>query len=288
VRFGDGQVILTTDPITGAAGQIGRLAVHVSCNDIAACGIRPSALMLTLIAPPAAEPADIAAVIDQAAQAAKELSVSIVGGHTEISDAVSRFVAVTCALGFTYGGQIIQASGCQAGDYLVMSKTAGLEGTAILAHDQAARITELFSDAEIAAAQRLADLISVVEEGSCGGKCGAHAMHDATEGGILGAAWEMAAASGLGLTVEVDRIPIHPLTRRICSHFSLDPLRLISSGSMLIATHDPDVLIGELASKGILGSVIGRFTAGSELLLRAGGTESPLVPPESDELYKII
>jgi hypothetical protein len=135
IRFGDGQVILSSDPITGAAADVGRLAVHISCNDIAACGIRPSALMIVIIAPVSASADDIQLVIDQASATARKLNVSIIGGHTEVSSAVSRFVITTTALGFTYGGHIIQSSGGRAGDTILMSKTAALEGTAILAAD---------------------------------------------------------------------------------------------------------------------------------------------------------
>jgi hydrogenase expression/formation protein HypE len=286
VRFGDGQVILTTDPITGAAEDIGRLAVHVSCNDIACCGIRPSALLMVLLAPPEAEPEDIARVVDQAAAAAQKLSVSIIGGHTEISDAVTRFVIITTAIGFTYGRQTIQASGGQPGDTLVMTKTAALEGTAIMAADQAARLAGSLSPAELQAARDLIEQISVVEDGSCGASQGAHAMHDATEGGILGACWELAEASGTGCTIDLAAIPLHPLTEKICARLELDPYRLIASGSMLIATPDPAALIGELSRKGIRGTIIGTLTENREKQVVFNGKTANLQSPQSDELYK--
>jgi len=287
VRFGDGQVVISTDPITGAAKDIGWLAIHISCNDIAASGIRPSALLLAIIAPPQASREDIVQVIDQAAAAANQIGVSIIGGHTEVSDAVSRFVLTTTALGFTYGNRIIQASGGQAGDTLVMTKTAGLEGTAILAADQSQRLCGQLSDSELAAAGDLIRQISVVEEGSCGGNLGVHAMHDATEGGILGACWELAEASVLGCVIDPGLIPVHPLTARICSILNLDPLRLIASGSLIIATPHPDLLKSELAKRGISGTAIGRLTAEPARLLSFLGKYDELTPPGPDELYKI-
>ncbi|MEA4888293.1 MAG: AIR synthase family protein [Clostridiaceae bacterium] len=287
VRFGDGQVILSCDPITGAAADIGYLAVHISCNDIAACGIRPSVLMLVIIAPPQCTPDEIRLVADQASAAAKALNVSIVGGHTEISDAVTRFVITTTALGFTYGGGIIQANGGQAGDYLLMTKTAGLEGTAIFAADQTDKLSGLLTADELATAAAMIGQISVVEEGACGGNFGVHAMHDATEGGILGACWELAEASKRGCIVEKELIPIDPLTRRICSCLNVNPLRLISSGSLIMATADPEPLIAELNRKGIRCSIIGRLTEEPARLLKTGTVLSELRPPEPDELYKI-
>lgn len=288
VRFSDGQVILTSDPITGAAADIGRLAVHISCNDIAACGIRPSVLMMVLLAPPSCEPDDIRQIIDQAAEAARKINVSIVGGHTEISDAVSRFVVITTAIGFTYGDSIIQSGSGRAGDTLLMTKTAGLEGTAILAADQADKLASHLSPDELARARSLLGKISVIEEGTCGRRFNVHAMHDATEGGILGACWEMAEACGLGLVVDSAKIPIDPLTERICQALDLEPLRLVSSGSLILATSQPDDLIQELARKGVLCTAIGRLTAEPDRVLLTGDGPRDLEPPGSDELYKTL
>jgi hydrogenase expression/formation protein HypE len=287
IRFGDGQVILSTDPITGAAADIGRLAVLVACNDIAACGIRPSALLLTIIAPPQATADDIRTVIDQAAESARKINVSIVGGHTEVSDAVTRFVVSSTALGFTYGNHIILASGARPGDTLVMTKTAGLEGTAILASDQVKKLAGKLSEQELQEARSLLSQISVVEEGSSGGDLAVHAMHDATEGGILGACWELAEASGLGCVVEAAKIPVHPLTEKICTLLSIDPRRLVASGSMIMATDKPDDLLTTLATKGILATVIGKMTENKQKIADFGYETMELLPPGPDELYKI-
>ena len=288
IRFGDGQVILSTDPITGASSDIGRLAVMVNVNDIAACGIRPTALLLTIIAPPDCTTDELGLVIDQAAATAEKMNVSIVGGHTEVSDAVNRMVISSTAIGFTYGNQIIRSCDAIAGDTLIMTKTAGLEGTVILAADQAERLQEHLSAEEFLEARELFDQISVLEEGSCGADLGVHAMHDATEGGILGAVWEIAEASGVGCIVEADKIPVHPLTEKICRILELDALRLIASGSMIMATSDPEILVTELTVRGINSKIIGRLTENRDRILMLEGKELELPPPGSDELYKML
>lgn len=288
IRFGDGQVILSSDPITGAAADVGRLAVLVSCNDIASCGIRPSAMMMVIIAPQDATAEDIQLVVDQAASTARRMNVSIVGGHTEISTAVTRFVVCTTAIGFTYGGRTIQASGGRAGDTLLMTKTAGLEGTAILAADLSHQLTGDLTEQELRTARMMIEQISVVEEGALGGNQSVHAMHDATEGGILGACWEMAQASRLGCVVDPTRIPVHQVTRKICRILSLDPLRLISSGSLLIATDRPDELIRAMRERDIACTAIGRLTEDPSCRLQIEDEFVPMMPPDSDELYKVI
>ena len=288
MRFGDGQVVLSSDPITGAASDVGRLAVHISCNDIAACGIRPSALLIVIIAPVTATPEDIQLVIDQASSTARKLSVSIIGGHTEISPAVNRFIITTTGIGFTYGKHIIQASGARPGDTLLMTKTAGLEGTAILAADQGKRLEGELTEQEIRTARTFIDKISVVEEGTRGGNMSAHAMHDATEGGVLGACWEMAQASDLGCMIDPTKIPVHPVTKKICRILALDPLRLIASGCLLISTDQPDAIIANLAEKEIRCTAIGTFTESKDKVLHINGESVEMSPPESDELYKVI
>ncbi len=288
IRFQDGQVILSTDPITGASADIGSLAIHVSCNDIAAFGIRPKALLLVLIAPPWASREQVEAVIDQASATARQLGVSIVGGHTEVSDAVTRFVVTTTAIGFAAGQAIVRSNGARPGDILVMTKTGGLEGTAILAADQAVRLSSYLSADELAEARRLIEQISVVPEGVIGGELAVHAMHDATEGGILGAAWELAEASGLGLVIDPQQIALSSLTVRICAALAINPLRLISSGSLLMATDQPELLLVRLAAAGIRGTIIGRLTASQAYWLQtADGQREELAPPGPDELYQV-
>ena len=288
VRNGNGLVVLTCDPITGASADIGRIAVHVACNDIAASGLSPRCLLMSLIAPTDTTPEAIAALVDQAVAAATKLGVEIVGGHTEVSDAVRRFVVTTTAIGFSDGSRVVTSSGAKAGDMLVMTRTAGLEGTAILAGDRAVDLKGVLTDAEAAEARGFVNLISVVVDGAIGGREGASAMHDATEGGLLGAAWELAQASGLGCIVDVDAIPVHPLTKRICARFSLDPLRLISSGSMLIATDRPERMVEALAEAGIPAVPIGTLTQDLRRFRKDGSVLQELYAPEPDELYSAI
>ncbi len=290
VRTGDGEglAVLTCDPITGADAGLGRLAVNVACNDVAATGLSPRCLLLSIIAPPDAEPERIAGIVDEASAAASALGVDIVGGHTEVSDAVTRFVLHATAVGFSEGRPTLSAAGAKPGDALLMTRTAGIEGTAILAVDRAEALATALSPEELRTAAAFADRLSVVADGPAAAAAGAHAMHDATEGGVLGAAWEMARAAGLGLAVEADAIPVEPLTSRICAVLSVDPLRLIASGSMLVATDRPDAVAAALAAAGVPSARIGTFAADPKRVLRRNGAESPLEAPGPDELFAAL
>ena len=287
VRSAGGLTAVSSDPITGASAEIGRIAVHVSCNDIACCGIRPVAITLVIIAPEDATEDDLVRIMDQASATASMLGVDIAGGHTEISAAVNRFVVVTTAFGYSEEGGIVHSSGAKAGDSILMTKHAALEGSAILASDFGDRLADAMSMAELEEARGFMERISVVEEGAICGQAGVHAMHDATEGGILGAVWELCAASGKGCLVELARIPLLPLTDRICGALGLDPYRLISSGSMLIATDRPDEIRSRLADAGIGCAVIGEIVEKECRYVDLDGQVHELLPAEADELYKI-
>lgn len=281
------RLIMSSDPITGAGKDIGRLAVHVSCNDLAAFGVKPEAIMLVIIAPVSAEKEQLIEIMEQVSAACIELGTSIAGGHTEISDAVNRFILTATAVGFA-SGELIQSNGARPGDSLIMTKTAGLEGTAIIAADLPDRLTGCLSTDEIEVAKAMISKISVVPEGLCGRRACVHAMHDVTEGGIMGAAWEMAEVAGLGLEIRRDLIPVDDLTMRICNHLGVDPYRLISSGSMLFATDNPESLLVELSAAGIGAAEIGCFTKSIERVFVANDVIYDLAQPDRDELYKLI
>lgn len=284
----DGELcVLSADPVTAAESGIGALAVHVNVNDVAACGCEPVGMLVTVLLPESATEAALESIMDDIARTAAELGVSIIGGHTEVTDAVNRPVISAAIVGKSLGGNIIGSGGGRAGQDLVMTKWAGLEGTAILAASMAAALEPRFGKAFVAEALEAGKSISVLKEARIAAGLGASAMHDATEGGVLGACFEMAEASRVGLDVYVDDIPVLGVTKEICSFFNIDPLKLISSGAMLVMTGDGKQLADALEKEGIHAAVIGRVTDRGKMCVSKQG-RIPLAPPDSDELYKVI
>lgn len=284
--FGEYACVVSTDPITGASNEIGRLAVHISCNDVAANGVEPFGLLFTILAPEGTTLEVLQDIVRQAAEEAASLKVEIIGGHTEITPAVNRIVVSTTAIGRAVKDRVITSSGAKPGDYIILTKWAGLEGTAIIAHDLEKRLRGRVNDALLESAQAMMGHISVVKEGMIAGETGATAMHDVTEGGVLGALWELAEASGVGLRIYRDKIPVRPETRAICEELGLNPLKLISSGCMLITCRDGQGMLEALNREGIPASIIGEVVEEGRTLV-AGEREVPIDPPESDELYKV-
>jgi len=289
IDFGDECCIVSGDPVTGAVKQAGKVAVHVACNDIATCGVAPVAILTTLLLPPGATEAELGALADEIADAADSLGVCVIGGHTEVTDAVNRIVISVTAIGAARRGAYITTGGAKTGDSLIMTKSAGIEGAAIIALERGDDLDRRFGPGLAERARLLSDELSVVKEGVIAGAYGAHAMHDVTEGGVYGAAWEMAEASDRGIIINKGDIHILDETREICAYYKIDAYRLISSGSMLIATGDPDGLMDILTKSGIAASRIAIFTENpDERLIYGGNTYEKLGQPEPDELYKVI
>ncbi|HWR20214.1 MAG TPA: AIR synthase family protein [Clostridia bacterium] len=281
VELGGRLAVLSTDPITSATKNIGRLTVHVNCNDAAAAGAEPIGLLVTLLAPPSVTEEELDTVTTELSETAARENVEILGGHTEITDAVTRIVTNATVLAKAGERGVLTPGGMKDGDSLVLTKHAGIEGASIIASEQAHRITGV-SEAELLEARGFIDSISVVKEGLIAAEYGATAMHDVTEGGVLGAAWEMAFAAGRGIIIDKAKIRVHPITQKLCDVFKMDPLRLISSGCMLIAVSDGAGLVKKLHEAGIDAAVIGH-AEGSDARFVDG---TLITPPEADELYK--
>ena len=289
VDFGEYACVLSTDPITGAANEVGRLAVHISCNDIASSGVEPLGLLLTIMAPEGTTHEEIQQVMEQACETAAELKVEIIGGHTEITSAVNRIIVSTTAIGRQLKDKVVLSQGAKVGDMVLMTKSAGLEGTAILAYDHEERLRSELGASVVEEAKKMVEQISVIPEGIIGGAVGVSSMHDITEGGLLGAVWELCEASQVGVILYGDEIPIAPETEKICNYFQIDPLKLISSGCMImtIGKEKEGRLSEKLKEKGISVSVIGEIVETGRTLIE-GDKKTAIQPPERDELFKIV
>lgn len=291
IAFGDMVCTLTTDPITGATKDIGKIAVHISCNDIASSGLTPIALLITILLPLSSTNEDARNIMLQAQETASEMNVAIIGGHTEFTSAVNRPVLSVTAVGKGSKNQLTATRGAEVGDAIVMSKWAGYEGTAIIANEKWEELsTKGMQEETLKRAVDLLKGLSVVPEGQLGSKHNVHAMHDVTEGGIYGAVWEMCQASGVGARLLEKEIPILEETREICKVYSLNPYRLISSGSMLMTMTDEDFLTAKLEAEalGILLTKIGIITQSKMLVVETQKGEEELSPPDVDELYQVF
>jgi len=281
-------VVMSTDPITGEVERIGWFAIHVACNDLAANGAEPIGVMLTILLPVGTSVDQIDEIMTDASAAATELNIDILGGHTEITDSVNRPVISTTAIGKPLGYPYVVSEAVYAGLDIVLTKGAGIEGTAILATVRSEELRGRIPDDLLARAASLTTQLSVVPESRIAVETGVIAMHDVTEGGVLGALYEVVQAAGCGFVIDEDAVLVLPETRAIAEFYQIDFLRLISSGSMLIFTDKGAAMIAALAAQGIRSSIIGHTVNEEKYTMITQGVATKVAPPDSDELWRIL
>ena len=233
-------LVAKSDPITFATDRIGWYSVQVNANDVACSGAAPRWFLPTILMPPSAAPEDVRAIFEDIAAACRGLGVTVIGGHTEVTDDLPRPVVAGTMLGeLENRGQMVLTGGAQDGDSIIVTSGIAIEGTAILAGEYGDSLRYAGVDSEIIARATgyLDDPgISVVAAAQALCATGAvHSLHDVTEGGLITALREVATASELGLVVEVESVPLLPECAVICRALAIDPLGLLGSGA-LIAT----------------------------------------------------
>lgn len=280
--------VMSTDPITGTTKDIGKLAIQITANDLASAGAEPIGVLLTILLPEGTREIALKRIMEQMEFACREVNMQILGGHTEVTKVVNQPVVSVTGIAKAKKGALITSADARAGMDIVVTKWVGIEGTTILAKEREAELKEHFPEAFVDKAISLEQYLSVVPEAAVAVKSGVSAMHDVTEGGIFGALWEMAEASGVGLEIELKKIPIRQETIEICEYFDVNPYGLISSGSMLMATENGAALVAALEQAGIPATVVGKATNGNDRVVLRNEERRFLEPPKTDELYRVL
>ncbi len=287
-------IVLKTDPVTATTSDAGWLSVHINANDIACRGAKPRWFLCDLLLPEQTSIKMIEGIMQQIDQAARRLHVAIVGGHTEVTPYLRRPIVVGYMVGLLNPRQkFVTSNGALPGDNIIMTKTAGIEGTALLAMDFTDRLRKMEIGKYIERAKSMRHSISIVNDAMTAVRAGGvHAMHDPTEGGLLQGIWEISEASRIGFTVYESRISIRPETEKICAALKVNPLRLMSSGCLLIAAdkRKSNRILRLLRGHRIQANIIGEFTKHKEdrRLVKSDGTHIAIGPSERDELYRVI
>jgi len=291
-QVGEDILVSHLDPIIGAVNDIGWLAVHVACNDVATSGAPPRWVQLLVLVPQPEDTDLLDRIMADVERAAKEIGVSIIGGHTGYSAALSRPLVAVTALGTLSGRKAVLTGSAQPGEKILVTKGIALEGTAILASDFSRTALDLgLTEEDLAEAKALFEKISVIPEAVLLGEKGATAMHDVTRGGILETLLEISNCSKIGMDIDYEKIPIPDIANRFSKAFKFDPLKMISSGT-LVATVPPSQLADArqaMEEKNILNAVIGEITTGEGVTIRRSGEVSKYqgIHAEDDELARM-
>lgn len=296
IDFKGGYLIAKTDPITFVADDIGLYAIHINANDIAVMGGTPGWFLATVLLPEGTSGfRAVEKVFSEMHKACSSIGVSLCGGHTEITRAVRKTVVVGQMLGTVSKERLVTAEGARAGDDLILTKGIAIEATSIMAREKGKEL--LRKGLSPGFIRRCRDFIrrpgiSVLKDAAAALRSGrVHAMHDPTEGGLSTGLHELAIASGKGVVVEKELIPVYPETGRLCAIFRIDPMGSIASGSLLAAVDPRDTgkVIKGLKEAGVPACRIGRVTAKEEgVRISERGKTRPLKMPERDELARIF
>ena len=293
VRVGRNLLALHCDPISGAYGRIGWIAINIATNDIATRGILPRWVITCILLPEGSEQSLLESICRDMGTAAKRLDVAIVGGHSEVTPGLSHPVVVVFPVGVAKGQHYALSCNTRPGNKIILTKSIGIEGTAILAHDREELISKRFGEEFVLRAKAYFDDLSILTEALAAFRArGVKGMHDPTEGGLAGGLNEMCDAAGLGFRVYEDQIPIRSETSEICKLFQLDPLALISSGALLITAEAEKVekVKKRITEAGVPATVIGETLREREkrLIRRKNGREETLAMPLSDQLWTAL
>lgn len=297
IDMGEKVLIVATDPISFATNEIGYYSVMVNANDIATTGAEPRWYTVTILLPELPDTENLVETIfQQIHQACEKLSISLVGGHTEITPGLNRPILVGQMMGEVQRNALIRTGGARPGDLILLSKGICIEGTSIIAREKMEDLRSRgVSTDMIKRAQRfLFDPgISVVEEARLAVQAGrVNSMHDVTEGGLADGLHELSMAAGVKIEVEKDRIPVYEESRIICDAVGLDPLGVIGSGALLITAppSEAEKVLQRAHRDGMAMTQVGRVQevgAPSVIMVTSRGYE-PVPYFDRDEVLKVF
>ncbi len=293
--LGPDLLVLKSDPITFVSNEIGWYLVQVNANDIVTTGATPRWLLVTVLLPVVESSAkSLLDIATQVFDACRSLNISVIGGHTEVTPGLDQPILIGTMIGQVARDKLITPAGIGPGDQIMVTKGVPIEAISILARERPDRLAGLLSQEEIEEARNYLTKpgISILRDAEIALNAGnVSAMHDPTEGGIAAALWEMAEASNRELVVQLEKVPISLLARRITDHFQINPMASISSGALLFTTEADQaaVVCRALESAGIECAQIGKVGTGHAMVWNlVGDVKKPLDRPKRDELSRLF
>lgn len=265
-----------------------KYALCGSVNALAASGAEPVAVNVSIILPEGTEETNVKEIMAQIETECGQLGLQVTGCTMEVTGIVSSPVITVAGIGKLVKENRVSVKRIKPGQDIVASKWIGLEGTAFLAKNKEQELRTKYSTRFLEEAKRFGRFLPTVPEAATAIKSGVCAMYSVSEGGIFGALWEMAAGAGVGLEIDLKKIPVKQETIEICEFFELNPYGLASEGCLLMATEKGYDLVRELEKEHIEAAVIGKTTDGNDRVIVNNEERRFLEMPKADELYKVI
>ncbi|MBR6770030.1 MAG: hydrogenase maturation factor [Lachnospiraceae bacterium] len=284
----EGLTSVTMDFAAWQGEKLARYAIHGAVNGLAASGAEPVAVLLSVLLPSDREEAWLRALMEEAEGECADLQIQLAAGQVTVTEAVNRPLVTVTGIGKSSREDIPSIHRIVPGLDLVVSKWIGLEGTSILAGNYREDLLTRYPSRLIEEAKEFDRFLSVVPEAAIAGKSNVCAMHNAAEGGIFASLWELAEGAGVGLEIDLKRIPIKQETIEVCEFFGINPYELKSGGCLLVAVDNGWRLVRELEKQQIPAALIGRTTQGRDRVVFQGEERRFLERPKPDELYKVM
>lgn len=283
----DDVMLISSDPITFTSKDIGKLAVIINTNDIYASGGRGYGIILNILLPENKTLEDLKEVMNQIHTECVIHNLEILGGHTEVTDVVNDIVVSLTIIGTSSKNEIVKTSTSKEGDLIFLTKTLGIEGTTILYKEFKEELQNLLSEDEKIEIEKFCEMLSIKKECEILKNFKITSMHDVTEGGLMGALFEMSISSQNGFRIFKDKIKIHNATKKICEHLNKDVYHLISSGNLIFTCEkdQKDVVLKEFEKQNIECSLIGEIISKGNYFINDGkDVEKPF--DISDSFFK--
>ncbi|MGA3198321.1 MAG: AIR synthase family protein [Halobacteriota archaeon] len=294
----DRVLIIAEDPIFAIPHQslemFGWYTVHIGASDVAVMGVKPRYMTYSLLMPPETNEEDFHTIVDAIHRAAVELEIAIVGGHTGYYPGfVSPTIGGVTVFAIADKHAYVTPAGAKAGDDVILTKGPAIETAGILAVLREKELLENYPSPLVEKAKALCMQMTVVKDALLAMESGGvTAMHDATEGGVIGGLFEIASASGAGMVIREEAFVYPEEVRMVCEAFGIDPLAAIAEGSLLITARpkDSQKIINALRAGGIAASVIGMVTSDpkTRTIHRRDEIIAPLAIPNQDPFWPLF
>ncbi len=286
LSFDDGEEsVFSTNPVSAPADMVCVYGVNRALNNVAAAGAEPVGILLSAMLPEDLEEKELQNMMAQAEEICSRYHVQIAGGHTEITGAVRQPVLTVTGIG-KRKKEDVSGRSVKPGQDVVVSKWLGLDGTVRIAREHRAELLTRYPARMIEEAAGFEQFFSVIPEAATARKSGVCGIHDVSQGGIFGALWELANGAGVGLEIDLKKLPVRQETIEICEFFNLNPYELSSAGCLLMTAEDGNGLAAALEREGIPAVVVGKTTDGNDRVLYNEEERRFLEPPKTDALYK--
>jgi len=298
IDIGGGIVlIIAEDPILAIPGQpwemFGWYTVHIGASDVAVMGVKPRYMTYSLLMPPETKDEDFRTIVDSIHRAALDLDMAIVGGHTGYYPGFAAptigGVTVFAAAG---KDEYVTPAGAKPGDCVLLTKGPAIETAGILAVIREKELLETYPPELVEKAKALCQQMTVVKDALIASEVGVSAMHDATEGGVIGGLFEIASASNVGMEIDESLFVYPDEVKMVCEAFSIDPVAAIAEGSLLIAApqENSEEIMRRLRMAGIVASVIGMVTDDPQkrTMKRIDGSIDRLEIPKQDPFWPVF